>query len=314
MNRIILLLASAFLLIGSCKKGADDDILTDPVMVKFSFSFAPDQERLDGFGQVATIPTGNAALTPDFSSMSAHFIELVPAAFTPYKSGAFIYKGKEVSANNPNPYGFTTAIDFDNAIVAGEGESFLEIPLKDITPGTYEHIRISVSYQNYKTKYNLINIPVIGALHNETGTIASFVGYNSHINTLEIFNEEVVVNDTKLQGFWAFETQFSGQYESYNQVFTGQAPESATTVVNPFPNAPIPQGSCVVSGSFDQPFTITGDEKEDINITLSFSINNSFEWKDFNGNGEWDLDAQKPDNSEPVVDMGLRGLKAFSDL
>ncbi len=212
MNRFILLVASVFFLTGSCTKGTDDDVSNDQVMVKFSFKFAPDQERLDGFGQAATIPAGNATSTPDFSSMSAHFIELVPTALTPYKSGAFIYKGKEVSANNPNPYGFTTAIDFDNAIVAKEEESFLEIPIQDITPGTYEHIRVSVSYQNYNVKYNLMNIPVIGALHNETGTIASFVGYNSHINTLEISNQEVAVNDTKLQGFWAFETQFSGSH------------------------------------------------------------------------------------------------------
>ena len=314
MKQMILLLISVFILISSCKKDDDSGTANDDIMVKFHFKFDPNQERLDGFGQPASIPSDHAALSPDFSTMSAHFIELVPTEFTPYKSGAFVYKGAEVSASNPNPHGFTTAIDFDNAIVAGEGEAFLEIPLKDITPGTYENIRVSVAYQNYNVTYNLKNIPTIGDLDNETGTVASFVGYNSHINTLKVFNQETAVNDAKLQGFWAFETQLPSPYDSYNQIFIGQAPQSATTVVNPFPNAPIPVGSCVVSGSFDQPVTLTGNEIDDINITLSFSINNSFEWKDLNGNGEWDLDVQDPNNSEPVVDMGLRGLRASSDL
>ncbi|MEL6970230.1 MAG: DUF5996 family protein [Bacteroidota bacterium] len=142
------------------------------------------------------------------------------------------------------------------------------------------------------------------------GTIASFVGYNTHINNLQVSTLEVPVNTTHLQGFWAFETQLAAPYDSYNQVFTGQVPADATTVVNPFPNAPIPAGSCVVAGSLDLPLSITGEEQEDVELTLSFSINGSFEWVDHNGNGEWDIDVSNGSESEPVVDMGLRGLKA----
>ena len=116
------------------------------------------------------------------------------------------------------------------------------------------------------------------------------------------------MDDFVLQGFWAFETDLSAPWSSYNQLFSGQAPEGATTVVNPFPNNPIPPGSCVVSGSLDQAITISGEETEDINLTLSFSINNSFEWEDTNGNQQWDLDVGNPLLSEKVVDMGLRGL------
>lgn len=45
---------------------------------------------------------------------------------------------------------------------------------------------------------------------------------------------------------------------------------------------------------------------KDITLTLSFSVNNSFEWVDKNANGEWDLDIQQG-GAEEVVDMGLRG-------
>ena len=63
-----------------------------------------------------------------------------------------------------------------------------------------------------------------------------------------------------------------------------------------------------MAGSFEQDLTITGNETEDIQLTLSFSINKSFEWEDTNGNLEWDIDVGNPANTEKVVDMGLRGL------
>ena len=40
-------------------------------------------------------------------------------------------------------------------------------------------------------------------------------------------------------------------------------------------------------------------------MTLSLSINKSFEWVDTNGNGKWDVTTS---GVESVVDMGLRGL------
>ncbi len=291
----------------SCKKDTQDDL--NDTKVTFTFKFDDNQERLDSFGQPASMPSDNAGLSPAFSNLSAHFIELVPTELTPYQAGAFVYKGAEVPASNTN--NFTTAIDFDKAILGNENTPFLEVPIKDIQTGVYNHLRVSVAYQNYEVRYNLNNIPIVGDLKDESGTISSFVGYNTQINKLKIFSEEIEVNDTKLQGYWAFETQFAAPFTAYNQVLTGSAPANATTVVNSFPQSPIPQGSCVVSGSFDAPLTITGSETEDINITISFSTNKSFEWKDLNGNNEWDLDAENPSNSEPVVDMGLRGMKAY---
>ena len=87
------------------------------------------------------------------------------------------------------------------------------------------------------------------------------------------------------------------------------APAGSTTVVNPlFATSPIPAGSCVVTGKFDRPLVISGNETEDITVTLSFSINNSFEWKDTNGNGKLDIYADGVTPAEQIVDMGLRGL------
>jgi len=128
------------------------------------------------------------------------------------------------------------------------------------------------------------------------GTIASFVGYNTYITSFDLNGSVIDVNANRLQGFWAFEALgFSTQ---------GQAPEGATTVPNPlFESSPIPQGSCVVTGKFENGLTISGNETNDVVVTLSFSINNSFEWTEVNADGKFD-----PSAGETLVDMGLRGL------
>jgi hypothetical protein len=59
----------------------------------------------------------------------------------------------------------------------------------------------------------------------------------------------------------------------------------------------------VVTGRFDPPLVITGREAGDVTIETRFSINNSFEWNDPNGNGLWE-----PTLGEEPVDMGVRGL------
>ncbi|MEM0999287.1 MAG: hypothetical protein AAGN35_19680 [Bacteroidota bacterium] len=304
MKRFLLPALALFVLLSGCK---DKDEPSTSNVLRVKLAFDPTQERLDNLGNPSTIPPGNAAQNPTVRGLSAHFIELVPTEFTPYQGGETVYQGLDVPADNANSFGFTTAADFDQAIVRASGETFIEVPLSDLGPGTYNHVRVSVIYQNGDVVYNLKNIPQVGDLNGQTGTIASFVGYNNFITNLTVNNLGLTVNDERLQGFWAFETNLSSPYQQYNQVYSGQAPENATTVVNPFPNAPVPQGSCVVSGSLDQPLEITGQETSDIELTLSFSINQSFEWEDTNANGEWDLDIGG-NTLEPVVDMGLRGL------
>jgi hypothetical protein len=167
---------------------------------------------------------------------------------------------------------------------------FLELPLSSLAPGSYQWARLSLSYQNYD-----VNFYYNGQAY--TGTLASFVGYNTYLRQFKIKNETVAVNANKIQGYWGFET--------INGVNVGQAAPGATTVPNPlFNTSPIPAGSCLVTGGFSTPLVITGNETSDVVIDMNLSVNNSFEWVDANGNGRWDVDA----GNEQVVDMGLRGL------
>ena len=267
-------------LILSCE---DNDIQSSQsgpnLIVKFKFD--PNQERLGNLGTPAGIPSGNAAQSPDFNMMSAHYIELAPTAFTALGDGEVIYKGDETTAGGSN------AVDFQNAKLVNENETFLSIPLNDVAIGTYEWTRVSLTYQNYNIDF----------LHNAvdyTGTLASFVGFNNYITSYAVDQETVTVNGNRAQGYWAFET--------LGTVSDGQA--SGTTVPNPIANtSPVPAGSCVVTGEFENGFTITGTETEDVIITLSLSTNNSFEWTEVNADGKFE-----PNAGEQVVDMGFRGL------
>ncbi len=243
---------------------------------------------MNNLGQPASIPSGNAAQTPTISRMSANYIELAPNAFTGLGDGEIIFEGSKTTE------GGTEAIDFQDAIFAGNNDVFLSIPLNQITPGDYNWVRVSLAYQEGD-----IDLLVNGVDY--TGTLASFVGFNTYISSFNINGSAFTVNENKLQGFWAFEALgFTSQ---------GQAPPGATTVPNPlFDSSPIPQGSCVVTGQFENGLTLTGNETEDVVVTLSFSINNSFEWTEVNTDGKYE-----PEAGEQVVDMGLRGLIPMVD-
>lgn len=280
---LILILGLSLLI--SCSQNDNDDVSNNPnepnLIIKFAFD--ENQARLNNLGQPATMPAGNAAQSPSFNTMSAHYIELAPNANTPLGNGAIIYEGLETTI------GGATAIDFDQAVIVQENQTFLSIPLSQINPGSYEWVRTSLSYQNY-------NIDVLQSGTTFNGTLSSFVGFNTYINNHVINNETIVVNENKAQGFWAFEVM--------GQVFQGQAPEGATTVPNPiFASSPVPAGSCVVTGAFDNALVVTGNETNDIIVTLSLSINNSFEWEEVNNDGLYE-----PSAGEQVVDMGFRGL------
>lgn len=297
------LAATAFtvlaLLFSNCKK----DATADTASLQFKFKFDATQARLNNIGQTSTIPAGNAAQTPEFHEMSVHYIELAPGALTQLGDGAIVYHAAETSKGGEN------AVDFDKAAKGAEGEIFTRINLKDVAPGTYEWIRASVTYQNYDVTFNINGVPIAGDLLNQKGTVASFVGFNTYLSNVMPRSKSIAVNDDKKQGFWAFETNLSAPYNAYSQVYSGDAPAGSTTVVNPLSvSSPIPAGSCVVTGKFAQPLVITGKETGDITVTLSFSINKSFEWKDTNGNGKLDFYADGATPSEQIVDMGLRGL------
>ena len=319
MKQLWMLATVLVLFLGSCSD--DEPTSTTTSNMTFQFKFDPNQERLNEIGEPSTIPQGNAALSPDFNSMSVYYIELVPDKFTQIRDGAVVYEASTQAAE-PNP-NFTEAVIFDQAIVSDEEEQFLQIPIKDIPPGTYEYLRASVTFQNMDFNFNLINLPspLPSSLNNQKGTIAGFIGFNTYISQFAVKNQTIAINGDRHQGFWAFEPQLDQPYQDlYIQhanpsgVITGQNPVGATTVVNPLApfGVELPFGSCIVTGQLEQPLTITGQENEDLNITLSFSVNNSFEWVDVNGNGEWDIDASG-NIQESLVDMGLRGLKVLID-
>ena len=251
--------------------------------LNFQFRFDPNQARLNNFGQPSVMPSGHAGQSPRFNTMSAHYIELAPEATTQLGKGVVVFKNEDTMA------GGATAIDFSKSTIAQEGEIFLSVPLKDIAPGTYKYLRVSLAYQNY-------DIDVLANGFNISGTIASFVGYNTFVTTHKVKNQVLNVHANKKQGYWAFESSFG--------VTEGQAPEGATTVPNPLAStSPIPAGSCVVTGEFATPLFITGNETSDIGLTLSLSINQSFEWIEITNDGKFE-----PLAGEQVVDMGLRGL------
>lgn len=241
--------------------------------------------RLDNFGNPATIPSNHSAQSPVFHAMSAHYIELAPNQFTQLGAGNIVYKGAETTS------GGSTAVDFNNAIVKGQDEVFVKIPLSKVNAGTYNWLRVSLTYQNFELKYKFGGV-------NYTGQLASFVGFNTYITNYKIFNQTINVNSNKSQGYWGFENI------QYGITTTGQVPSGGTTVPNPISaSSPIPAGSCVVTGQFQTPFIYSGTPVQDITMVLNLSTNKSFEWFDNNQDGIYE-----PDMGDYPTDMGLRGL------
>ena len=257
----------------------------DPMLI-IKFKFDPNQIRLNNLGQASVIPIGHAAQSPVFNTISSHYIELAPNANAQLGTGTILYHAPETTLGGAN------AIDFSQAKIVAEGGAFLEIPLKSVAIGNYEWMRVSLSYQNYQ-------ISIRNSGQDYMGTLASFVGFNSYISSFSIGNAFFQVDGNKPQGYWAF------ALNDFPYSTSGQAPAGATTVPNPIAStSPIPVGSCVVTGKFATPLTISGLEKKNVEVTLSLSTNKSFEWIDTNGNGKWDVYP----SAEQVVDMGVRGI------
>jgi hypothetical protein len=281
---VVLVLIGSYSLI-SCKK--KDNKTPDGPNIIFKFQFDSTRARLDNFGQPSSIPSNHSAQSPIFNKLSAHYVELAADDYVPLGSGPVLYRAKETSV------GGATAIDFQYSTVVGNGEEFLRVPIKDVSPGSYKWLRVSLAYQNYQIKYKAT---VSGVDYYLNGTLASFVGFNTYIKSYQIDKLSQTENANKLQGYWGF--------ESAGTVTVGQAPPGATTVPNPLAStSPIPAGSCVVTGSFPSNLVVTGNETSDIIVTVTLSTNKSFEWKDQNQNGWYE-----PLANDTVVDMGLRGL------
>jgi hypothetical protein len=297
MKQPILIATALFLFLVSCKK----EVVTDvgPQLI-FKFKFDSTQTRLNNIAQPDTIPPTNAGQSPIFNKMSAHYIELSPAATTALGGGTVLYKAPETTAGGSN------AIDFDKSTFAGNGETFFTIPLSKVKAGDYQWLRVSLAYQNYEVKFFVDTVVNGIAIQKEfPATVASFIGFNTYIKNYTIKNQSVTVNGNKQQGYWGFETYVSQNGLTFPFSATGQAPAGATTVVNPlFATSPIPQGSCVVTAAFTPgKLTITGNETKSIIVEVSLSTNKSFEWVEVNADGKW-----QPNRGEQVVNMGIRGM------
>ena len=261
-----------------------DDKVEEPYLI-VKFHFDPNQIRLNNLRQPSTEAPGNAAQSPNFNAISAHYFELAPTAFTQLGDGTILYHAPETTE------GGAVAINFNQAIIVGEGEAFLKIPLSEVAQGNYEYVRVSLAYQDY-------NISIRNNGTDYDGRLTSFVGYNTFINTHTIGSNSFPVNGNRLQGYWVF------ALNNFPYATSGKAPAGATTVPNPIAStSPIPAGSCVVTGKFNENLIINGNETRDVVITLSLSINKSFEWREVTADGKYE-----PSIGENVVDMGLRGL------
>jgi hypothetical protein len=284
MKKIVFLIAVIFTGFSFFSCEDSDDKVEEPYLI-VKFQFDPNQIRLNNLGQPSSVAPGNAAQSPNFNAISAHYFELAPTAFTQLGDGTILYHAPETTE------GGAVAINFNQAIIVGEGEAFLKIPLSEVAQGNYEYVRVSLAYQDY-------NISIRNNSTDYDGRLTSFVGYNTLINTHTIGSNSFPVNGNRLQGYWAF------ALNNFPYATSGQAPAGATTVPNPIAStSPIPAGSCVVTGKFNENLIINGNETRDIVITLSLSINKSFEWREVTADGKYE-----PSIGENVVDMGLRGL------
>ena len=169
----------------ACSKNTDPG--SSSAQLEFVFKFDSTQQRLNNIGLPASIPADHSAQSPLFNAMSAHYVELAPTPFTALGSGDVLYRAPEVST------GGAIAIDFSKSVMAKEGDVFLSVPISNVTPGTYQYLRVSLAYQNYNIKFNVLG-------QNLTGTIASFIGFNTYISKYTIKDSTVNVNANKLQG------------------------------------------------------------------------------------------------------------------
>lgn len=267
----------------------------------FKFKFDSTQTRLDNLGNPSTVPSGHAAQSPVFNLMSQHYIELA-GNLDSLGHGDVLYVGNTTTA------GGSSAINYCASTQTGQNVVFFSKAISQITPGTYDWLRISLAYQNYTITYKANAIP---GSHIGTGTLASFIGFKTYVNGYKINGHDYTPSSSAggagnhLQGYWGFETNVLGT----NYFADGQTPAGATTVPNPFTTSPIPAGSCVVTGRFvdntmaTSPLIITGAETSDIIITVSLSTNKSFEWTEVTADGYY-----QPEIGETVVDMGIRGM------
>lgn len=177
-----------FGLLISCDDNQDDVPQQSSPNLIIKLKFNPNQELLGNTGQPITISAGNAAQSPTINKMSSNYIEFAPTATTALGTREIIFEGDETSATGDR------AINFQNAIFTCDNETFLSIPLSNVSIGNYEWVRVSLAYQEGDINF-LVNGQEL------SGTLASFVGYNSYISSFDLIGSTIDINDNKAQGF-----------------------------------------------------------------------------------------------------------------
>ena len=84
-------------------------------------------------------------------------------------------------------------IDFEKNTIVKNDSIFFKIPLKSVTPGTYEYVRVSLAYQNYEVKFLLdtninvggTNYPIYCICWNDSN-ISEINSLSNNINNLLI--------------------------------------------------------------------------------------------------------------------------------
>ena len=300
-NIKIIFLTLTVIVLFSCS--SDDEISPQELLLNITFIMDSNAARLDNLGDPVSVPSGNAAQSPDFGILGLHFIGLNPDKFTPYDNGVTVFSSPTTEE------GGIAAIDFESELFLTEPDNKFSIPLNNIASGEYEYFRNSIGFQKYNITYNLggasANPDWPSGLNDDIdidGTLASFLGYNTYIENYMIVNQTVDVNANKLQGYFGLESNGIIGGQQISELTEGNAPQ--TTVPNPIDDtSPVPAGSCVVTGKFPEALIIPENPTEDINIQVIISINKSFEWQDGNGNNKYE-----PLLDEQVVDMGTRGV------
>src|SRR5690606_30178358 len=171
MNVFKLLVCSCLIVLTSCSEDNDDSssgAVEKNLSIKLKFDAT--EIRLGNLGEPVCVEVGTAAQSPNVSKMSANYIEFAPSALTALGTGEIIFEGAETTE------GGARAIHCQNAIFAGHNETFLSLPLSQVRAGHYEWVRVSLAYQEGDIQF----------LHTDgneyTGTLASFVGYNTYIS------------------------------------------------------------------------------------------------------------------------------------
>lgn len=282
-----------------CKKEANPQI-------QVIWQQDPFQERLDNEGRLSPVSSSNLSLSPKLNTIAVEHIELLPSDPTRLFSGATLY-----SANNKQTVNDTT-VSLEKLVFTPQSTPLSTSPLKSLQGKTFQWVCVWLAYQSFDVRFNLNNVPNIGTITDESGTFNAFLGANTFISRHKVITKEDIVNDYRPQGYWLFETNLRAAFTTYNTFYRGQLPPRSVTAVNPLSaTLATPRNSSIFIARLDKPITITGEEKNDVTITLTFSTNQSFEWRDNNRNGRWDIDVQNIQN-EPVINFGLRGMKAIA--